>query len=170
MKTWSRRTTVVTILAALGLVATVTKTLAALDDDGLHLRAEWQNGGEAWLELEDRNALPVICFIWDNDAPQDGDSFASAILDRAGAKVVDLGIGDQWIDGSGSGCEVVRDDGFRDVFANPEEYVVEVRVVENQGTPVTPLLRSGPLEAHSGTGTVGTSGSGTGSGITSGSH
>ncbi|SFK97977.1 hypothetical protein [Geodermatophilus ruber] len=170
MKTWSRRTTVVTILAALGLVATVTRTLAALDDDGVHLRADWQNGGEAWLELEDRNALPVICFIWDNDAPQDGDGIESTILDRAGAEVVDLGIGDQWIDGSGSGCEVVRDDGFRDVFANPEEYVVEVRVVENQGTPVTPPLRSGPLEAHSGTGTVGTSGSGTDSGTTSGSR
>ncbi|MGY1639817.1 hypothetical protein ACI782_01630 [Geodermatophilus sp. SYSU D00703] len=150
MNTWSRRTTVVATLAALGLAATVTTTLAALDDDGVHLRADWQNGGEAWLELEDRNALPVICFIWDNDLPQDGDSIESVVLDRAGAEVVDLGIGDQWIDGSGSGCEVVRDEGFRDVFADPEEYVVEVHVVEEQGTPPTPPLRSGPLEAHDG--------------------
>jgi hypothetical protein len=151
MKTWSRRTTVVTTLVAVGLVATVTKTLAALGDDGVHLRADWQNGGEAWLELEDRNAVPVVCFIWDNDLPQDGDSIESAILDRAGgAEVVDLGIGDQWIDGGSSGCEVMRDPDFRDVFENPDQFVVEFRVVENQGTPVTPPVRSGPLETHDG--------------------
>ena len=28
-----------------------------LEPDGVHLRAEWPNGGEAWLELEDRNVL-----------------------------------------------------------------------------------------------------------------
>ncbi|MGY1740810.1 MULTISPECIES: hypothetical protein [unclassified Blastococcus] len=146
-----RRATVVAGLAALGLSATVTTTLAALDgDDGAHLRADWENGGEAWLELEDRNALPVICFVWDNEAPQDGDSIESVVLDRSGAEVVDLGIGDQWTDGSASGCEVVDDEEFRDVFADPGQYVVEVRVVEEQGTPPTPPLRSRPLEPHDG--------------------
>ena len=33
----------------------------------------------------------MICFIWDNPAPQDGDSFASRILTTGGAEVVDLG-------------------------------------------------------------------------------
>jgi hypothetical protein len=149
MKTWSRRTAIVGALTSVGLATGVTAILAALEDDGVHLRADWQNGGEAWLELEDRNALPVICFVWDNDLPQDGDGIASRILSRGGAEVVDLGIGDQWIDGSSSGCEVVRDEGFRDVFASPDQYVVEVVVVENQGTPVTPPLRSGPLRAES---------------------
>ncbi|MGY1637809.1 hypothetical protein ACI78V_14275 [Geodermatophilus sp. SYSU D00742] len=149
MRTWSRRSAVVGAVAAIGLATGVTATLAALPDDGVHLRADWQNGGEAWLELEDRNALPVICFVWVNDLPQDGDGIESHVLDRAGEEVVDLGIGDQWIEGSGSGCEVVRDDRFRDVFANPGEYVVEVVVVEDQGTPATPPLRSGPLRAES---------------------
>ena len=63
MRTW-KRTTVVGALTAVGLATGVTATLAALEDDGVHLRADWQNGGEAWLELEDRNVLPVICFIW----------------------------------------------------------------------------------------------------------
>ncbi|MGY1601978.1 hypothetical protein [Geodermatophilus sp. SYSU D00815] len=151
MRTWRRRTAVVGTLVAVGVVSGVTAGLAALQDDGVHLSAELEDGGHAWLELEDRNALPVVCFIWDSDAPQDGDSIHSAILDRAGAEVVDLGIGDQWVDGGASGCEVVRDDRFRDVFADPGEYVVEVVVVEEQGTPPTPPLRSGPLAPHDGT-------------------
>jgi hypothetical protein len=149
MRTW-KRTAVVGVLTAVGLATGVTATLAALEDDGVHLRADWQNGGEAWLELEDRNVLPVICFIWDDDRPQDGDSIESVVLDGAGNEVLDLGIGDQWIEGQASGCEVVHDDVFRDVFSNPGEYVVEVRVVEEQGTPPTPPLRSGPLMPHDG--------------------
>jgi hypothetical protein len=149
MLTW-RRTTIVGALTAVGLGTGVTATLAALDDDGVHLRADWQNGGEAWLELEDRNVLPVVCFVWVNDRPQDGDSITSVILDRAGEEVVDLGIGDQWIDGFSSGCEVVRGDALGDVFSNPGDYVVEVRVVEEQGTSPTPPLRSGPLAPHDG--------------------
>jgi hypothetical protein len=153
MRTWSRRTTVIGGLVATGLAATVTTTLAAaLEPDGSHLVGEWINGGgHAWLELEDRNVLPVICFIWDSDLPQDGDGIESRILTREGAEVVDLGIADQWVDGSASGCEVMRDEAFRAVFADPGRYVVEVEVVEEQGTPPTPPLHSGPLEAHDGT-------------------
>ena len=149
MRTW-KRTTIIGTLVTVGLVATVTTTVAAaLEDDGVHLRADWQNGGEAWLELEDRNVLPVICFIWDNDLPDDGDGIESRILTRDGTEVVNLGVGDQWIDGESSGCEVMRDEEFRDVYADPAQYIVEVRIVENQGTPTTPPLRSGPLRAES---------------------
>lgn len=123
---------------------------AGLSPDGTQLRAQWTNGGEAWLELEDRNVQPTICFVWDNDAPQDGDGFASRILTRTGTLVVDLGTADQWIDGAGEGCEIPRDTRYRDVFANPGNYVVQVQVVENQGTPVTGPLQSRPLERASG--------------------
>jgi hypothetical protein len=91
----------------------------------------------------------VICFAFDNPAPQDGDSIASRILTRAGAEVVDLGTADQWIDGAGEGCEIPADDRYRDVFAHPGDYVVELRVVENQGTPATSPLRSLPLQPAS---------------------
>jgi hypothetical protein len=97
-----------------------------------------------------RNTKPTICFIWEADAPQDGDSIASRILTRGGVEVVDLGTGDQWIDGAGEGCEIPSDDRFRQVFANPGNHVVEFRVVENQGTPVTGPVRSGPLQRASG--------------------
>ncbi|MGK5114965.1 MULTISPECIES: hypothetical protein [unclassified Geodermatophilus] len=152
MRTWNR-TTVIGAAAGLALAATATTTLAAaLADDGRHLEADFTNGGHAWLELEDRNVVPAICFVWDNDAPQDGDSIESRILTRDGAEAVYLGISDQWVDGGGSGCEVMREDQeFRDVFEDPDQYVVEVRVVENQGTPVTPPFRSGPLELTDGT-------------------
>ena len=134
----------------LGLVVTASAAYAiSLEPDGVHLRADFP-GGAAELELEDRNAEPAICFIWENSAPQDGDSLSSRILTRSGALVVDLGIGDQWIDGSGSGCEIPRDDRYRDVFANPGRYVVEFEVVENQGTPRTGPLRSEPLARDSG--------------------
>src|SRR5829696_908802 len=174
MRTWSRRTTVIGAVAAFGLLATVTTTLAAaLEEDGVHLRAEWTNGGHAWLELEDRNVVPLICFVWDNEAPQDGDAIESRILTRDGAEVVDLGSGDQWIDGEAIGCESMRDEDFRDVFADPGQYVVEVKVVEDQGTPPTPPLVSGPLEPHDGTsdgsGGSGTSGGSGGSGTSDGS-
>ncbi|MFW3170517.1 hypothetical protein [Geodermatophilus sp. CPCC 206100] len=149
MRTW-KRTTVIGAATGLALAATVTTTLAALEDDGRHLEADFTNGGHAWLELEDRNVLPSVCFIWDNDAPQDGDGIESRILTRGGAEVVSLGIGDQWVDGSSSGCEVMRDERFRDVFENPAEYVVEVWVVEDQGTPPTPPIRTGPLRAYDG--------------------
>ncbi len=141
----------VAVLVGLGTAASATAIYAAgLSPDGTHLRAEWVNGGQAEVELEDRNAEPAICFIWENSAPQDGDSLTSRILTRSGALVVDLGIGDQWIDGSGSGCEIPRDDRYRDVFANPGRYVVEFEVVENQGTPRTGPVRSQPLERASG--------------------
>jgi hypothetical protein len=146
-----RRTTVIAAATGLALVATVTATLAAaLGPDGTHLRAEWSNGGEAWLELEDRNVAPVICFIWDNDLPQDGDGVESRILTRDGEEVVYLGTGDQWVEGAASGCEVMQDEDFRAVFADPGQYVVEFEVVEEQGTPATGAVHSGPLEAHDG--------------------
>jgi hypothetical protein len=149
MRTWSKRTTVIGAAAAVAVAATVTTTVAAvLEPDGVHLQAEWTNGGHAWLELEDRNVAPVICFIWDNDLPQDGDGIESTIRTRGGAEVVSLGIADQWVDGSASGCEVMRDEAFRAVFADPDQYVVEFDVVEEQGTPETPRIRSGPLHPH----------------------
>jgi uncharacterized membrane protein YgcG len=161
MRTWSRRTTVLATLAAAGVVTTVGTTLAAAPGpDGVHLRGQWTNGGHAWLELEDRNVEPSICFVWENDLPQDGDGIASRILSRDGAEVVDLGTGDQWIDGSAEGCEIPRDDRYRAVFADPGRYVVEFRVVEEQGTSPTPPIRSGPLEPDGGSGGSGSSGSG----------
>src|SRR5687768_3262619 len=139
------------LTAGLGLVASATAIYAiSLEPDGVNLRAQWTNGGEAWLELEDRNVVPAICFIWDNDAPQDGDGISSRILTRAGTEVVHLGTADQWMDGAGHGCEIPEDDRYRDVFANPGNYVVEFRVVENQGTPATGPVRSGPLRLASG--------------------
>src|SRR5919112_225716 len=139
MRTPGWRTTSA-VAAAVGLVVAGSATaLYALDlsVDGPQLRAQWLNGGEAWLELEDRNVEPTICFIWDNDAPQDGDSIASRVLTRTGTLVVDLGTADQWIDGAGEGCEIPRDSRYRDVFINPSNYLVEFRVVEDQGTPTT---------------------------------
>jgi hypothetical protein len=146
-----RTVPVVALAVGLGLAASATAIYAAgLDPEGINLRADWTNGGEAWLELEDRNEEPAICFIWDNDAPQDGDGIESRILARTGTEVVDLGIADQWMDGAGHGCEIPADDRYRDVFANPANYIVEFRVVENQGTPVTGPVRSGPLQLASG--------------------
>jgi hypothetical protein len=145
-----KRTTVIAAATGLVLAATVTRTLAALDDDGVHLQATWTNGGLAWLELEDENVVPVICFVWQNDLPQDGDGIESRILTRDGTEVVSLGVGEQWIEGKASGCEQMRDDAFRAVFADPDQYVVEFRVVEEQGTPGTPPVRSGPLQPHDG--------------------
>lgn len=148
-----RRGTTPALALAIGLLITGSATAiyaASLEPDGINLRAPWTNGGEAWLELEDRNVEPTICFDWDNDAPQDGDGIASRILTRAGVEVVDLGTGDQWIDGSGTGCEIPQDDRYRDVFANPGRYIVEFRVVEDQGTPLTGPVRSLPLERASG--------------------
>ena len=146
-----RTVPLVALSVGLGVAVSATAIYAlALEPDGIHLRAEWTNGGEAWLELEDRNQEPAICFIWDNDAPQDGDSIASRILTRTGAEVVDLWTADQWIHGAGEGCEIPRGNRYRDVFANPGNYVVEFRVVENQGTPATGPVRSGPLRLASG--------------------
>jgi hypothetical protein len=147
----SRVTPAVAVGVGLAVVASATAVYAVgLAPDGTHLRAQWTNGGQAWLELEDRNVEPTICFIWDNPAPQDGDSVASRILTRDGTEVVDLGTADQWVEGAGEGCEIPGDDRFRDVFANPGNYVVEFDVVENQGTPVTGPVRSGPLQRATG--------------------
>lgn len=141
----------VALAVGLGAAASATAIHAAgLEPEGINLRADWTNGGKAWLELEDRNEEPAICFIWDNDAPEDGDGIASRILTRTGTEVVDLGIADQWMEGAGEGCEIPADDRYRDVFANPGNYVVEFRVVENQGTPATGRVRSGPLRLASG--------------------
>ena len=135
---------------ALGLGISATAALAmSLEPDGVHLKAAFVNGGLAHLELEDRNTRPAICFVWDDPAPQDGDSIASRILTRTGAEVVDLGTGDQWIKGAGEGCETPPDDRYRDVFANPSDHLVEFRVVEEQGTPATPPVRSEPLQPAS---------------------
>ena len=150
MRTLTRKAKI-SVAAVATLVATATAAYAAtLEPDAVNLRSQWTNGGEVWLELEDRNVEPTVCFIWDNAAPQDGDSFASRILSTTGAEVVDLGTADQWIDGAGEGCEIPRDDRYRDVFANPGNYIVEFRVVENQGTPATAPVRSQPLKPASG--------------------
>jgi hypothetical protein len=139
------------VAVGIGVLASATTVYAVgLQSDGTHLRAQWTTGGDAWLELEDRNVEPTICFIWSNPAPQDGDSIRSRILTRAGAEVLDLGTADQWVEGAGEGCEIPRDDRYRDVFANPGGYVVEFQVVENQGTPATAPVRSGPLRAATG--------------------
>jgi hypothetical protein len=136
--------------STLGIAITATAAVAmSLEPDGVHLKAPFANGGQAHLELEDRNTRPAICFVWDNPAPHDGDSLASRILTRDGAEVVDLGTGDQWIHGAGEGCETPTDDRYRDVFAHPSDHVVEFRVVEEQGTPPTPPVRSEPLQPAS---------------------
>ena len=146
----TRRKAVGTVVGLALAVTASTAVAASLEPDGVHLKAPFANGGEAWLELEDRNVEPAVCFIYDNDVPQDGDSFSSRILTRAGAEVVDLGTADQWVDGAGEGCEIPRDERYRDVFANPSAYVVELTVEEEQGTPPTPPLRSQPLQHDSG--------------------
>ena len=146
-----RTTPTVALAVVLAIAGSATAIYAAgLEPDGINLRAPWTNGGEAWLELEDRNVEPTICFNWDNDAPQDGDSIASRILTLTGTLAVDLGTGDQWIDGAGEGCEIPDNNRYRDVFANPARYVLEFRVVEDQGTPATSPVRSRPLERTSG--------------------
>ena len=155
MLTQSRRLTRRTVtLSVIGLGAALTAATAAvaasLEPDGVHLRAPFVNGGEAELELEDRNVEPTICFIWKNDAPQDGDSIASRILTRGGTEVVDLGTGDQWVSGAVEGCEIPSDARYREVFARPGDHVVEFRVVENQGTAATGPVRSGPLQRADG--------------------
>ena len=155
MRTHSRRFTRRTVtLSVIGLGVAFTAATAAvaasLEPDGVHLQAAFVGGGEAELELEDRNTRPAICFIWEHPAPQDGDSIASRILTRGGAEVVDLGTGDQWIDGAAEGCEVPSDDRYREVFARPGDHVVEFRVVEEQGTPATGPVRSQPLQRADG--------------------
>ena len=145
----TRKTILTTALAA-GLGLTATAAVAqSLEPDGIHLRASFAGGGAAEIELEDRNTRPAICFIWEADPPQDGDSIASRILTRAGAEVVDLGTGDQWVDGAGEGCEIPSDGRYREVFARPGDHVVEFRVVEEQGTAATGPVRSGPLQPAS---------------------
>lgn len=149
MRTITRKTRIA-VAAVVTLAVSATATYAAgLEPDAVNLKTPWTNGGEAWLELEDRNVKPAICFIWDNPAPQDGDSFASRILTLSGAEVVNLGTADQWVDGAGEGCEIPRDNRYRDVFANPSKYLVEFRVIENQGTPPTGPIRSLPLKSAS---------------------
>lgn len=149
MRTIMRKTKIA-VAAVVTLAVSATATYAAgLEPDAVNLKTPWTNGGEAWLELEDRNVKPAICFIWDNPAPQDGDSFASRILTLRGAVVDNLGTADQWVDGAGEGCEIPRDNRYRDVFANPSKYLVEFRVIENQGTPPTGPIRSLPLKSAS---------------------
>ncbi len=141
----------VALAVGLGLATSATAVYAAgADPDGVHLTTKWVNGGDAEIELEDRNEEPTICFIWHNPAPQDGDSIESRILTRSGEEAVDLGTADQWIEGASEGCEIPRDDRYRDVFANPGNYIVEFQVIEDQGTPATgPAIRSRPLEGAS---------------------
>ena len=138
------------LVVGVGLAASTTAVYAAgAGADGTHLRGQWVNGGQSWLELEDRNVKPAICFIWENSTPQDGDSIESRILNRSGGEVVTLGTGDQWVSGSAKGCELPRDDRYLNVFAHPGNYIFEFRVVENQGTPPTSPVRSHPLQRSS---------------------
>jgi hypothetical protein len=140
----------VALAVGLGLAGSATAVYAAgADPDGVHLKTKWVNGGDGEIELEDRNEEPAICFIWHHPAPQDGDSIHSRILTRTGEEAVDLGTADQWIEGAAEGCEIPRNNGYRDVFANPGNYIVEFQVIENQGTPATPAVRSQPLEVTS---------------------
>jgi hypothetical protein len=140
------RTAVAGTAMGVSLLVTASAAFAlSLEPDGVNLRADFP-GGAAELELEDRNTRPTICFVWEADAPQDGDSIASRILTRDGTVVVDLGSGDQWVDGAGEGCEIPSDDHYEQVFADPGEHVVEFDVVEDQGTPATGPVRSGPLQ------------------------
>jgi hypothetical protein len=132
------------------LVAAAPAGAADLQPAPVSLKGAWTNGGDATLELESRNLFPVVCFVWRNPAPQDGDSIASRILTSGGAEVVDLGGSDQWIDGAAEGCEIPTDDRYRDVFTNSGRYILEFRVVENQGTPATAPVRSSPLQLASG--------------------
>jgi len=150
MRRPTRSTTIALAVGGAVLASATAGAAAALQPDGVHLRSQWTNGGHAWLKLEDRNVEPVICFIWENDRPQDGDSIASRVLTVGGAEVVDLGTGDQWIDGAAEGCEIPRDGRYRDVLAHPDRYIVEFRVVEEQGTQATAPVRSRPLESASG--------------------
>ena len=81
----ARRRSTVALAVVIGVLSAGSATAiyaAGLPADGRSLRADWVNGGKAQLELEDRNVEPTICFIWVNDAPQDGDSIASRILGR----------------------------------------------------------------------------------------
>src|SRR4051812_13983194 len=150
MRRPTRSTTIALAVGGAVLASATAGAAADLRPDGVHLRSQWTNGGHVWLELEDRNVEPAICFIWENDRPQDGDGIASRILTTGGAEVVDLGTGDQWIDGAAEGCEIPRDDRYRAVFADPGRYIVEFRVVEEQGTPATAPIRSRPLQPASG--------------------
>ena len=120
----------------------------AEDPDGTTLRAEFASG-DAELELEDRNVEPAVCFIWGSDALRDGDTLSSRVLTRDGRQVLDLGAGDQLVEGSASGCEIPLSDAYRQVFARPGDHVVEVRVVEQADARPRPVLRSGPLERAS---------------------
>ena len=148
---WSSGRLAVAATVSLGLLVSATAAHAAdLRAAPVSLKSAWTNGGDAALELESRNLFPVVCFVWRNPAPQDGDSIASRILTTGGAEVVDLGGSDQWIEGAAEGCEIPIDERYRDVFTNPGRYVVEFRVVENQGTPPTAPVRSQPLQPASG--------------------
>jgi hypothetical protein len=131
---------------ALVLAGTAGLALGGTEDaDGTSLRGRFADG-EVELELEDRNVEPAVCFILEHEGLDDGDTVATRVLDRAGVVVLQLGSGDQVVESSASGCEIPLDDGYRAVFADPGSYVVETRVVEEQGTPPTPVLRSGRLE------------------------
>ena len=83
-------TVAVVVGLTIGLLVTSATALYAadVDADGTHVRSKWLNGGDAVLELEDRNNKPLICFAWVNDGPQDGDSIASRILTRSGTVAV----------------------------------------------------------------------------------
>lgn len=119
------------------------------DPDGVSLRADLP-GGRAELELEARNVEPAVCFIWRTDALRDGDTVGSRVLTRSGQLVLDLGVGDQVVEGSASGCEIPLSSAYREVFARPGDHVVEVRVVQQPGAAARPAVRSGPLEESSG--------------------
>lgn len=145
-----RRTALVAAALGGGLLAGGGRLAVADNNDGLVLTGQFRNGGTATLELEDRNVSPLICFLLDNPAPDDGDGIHSSIrARRTGATVIDLGSGDQWIKGEAVGCAIPPDLGLaRSVFRHPRGYALQFDIVENQGTAVQAgPLRTGPLRA-----------------------
>lgn len=127
-------------LLAISITAAVLATGGAIataeSNDGVNVKGQFANGGAAQLELEARNVEPMICFIFDNPAPADGAAIHSGIRSVATrAEVIDLGTGDQWVDGAGHGCQIPADAGAaRAIFAHPQDYYVQFEVVEAQGT------------------------------------
>lgn len=128
-------------LLALSITAAVVGTGGALaagqSNDGVNLKGQFTGGGSAQLELEARNVEPLICFVYDNPTPVDGDAIHSSIHSlTTRAEIIDLGTGDQWVNGTGSGCQIPADPtATRAVFTHPQDYYLQLEIVDHQGNP-----------------------------------